>query len=142
MAEVEGLRFGERIKAAHQERRLAGKKTNGTTAIGWRAKRKRMLPNHEERSIGRIILKLRRRGLTFVTIAAELNRRRIPTRPIHCRRGPSRRMPWSETTVARWHWAAEHGFPITGYWGNYTRSRFRPRDGLHQSAELHRARRK
>lgn len=109
MAEVEGLRFGERIKAAHDERRARGKKTNGTVAIGWRATRgKRVVPCRAERDIARRILRWRRAGAEWPQITARLRRDGVRLRG---------RREIRDTTALRWATAASRGFPLTGYHG-------------------------
>jgi DNA invertase Pin-like site-specific DNA recombinase len=128
VAEWESRRIGERIKDAHAERRAQGRKTNGTVAIGYRAARKRVLPDASERDVARLILRLRRQGHEWRDIAELLNRERIATRPVHRRGKSPQRIAWTADAVARWATAAKHRFPLTGYHGiagNRTRSRAR-----------------
>lgn len=92
-------------------RRTVSVATSGTFTAG-----RRIVADQRERRIGRLILRLRAEGWLWREIAAELNRRKIRTRPRQLKGGrvSKVRVPWRLDAVIRWGQAAAAGFPRVG----------------------------
>jgi len=114
-AEAKSLRFGERIKLAHEERRRQGRKTNGVTPIGWRADKKVLHSQTRERTLARRVLRMHQRGLTHLQIALQLNRERQLPRPVKRKGKRPRIVYWTQSTVGRWKLAGPRKSAIGPY---------------------------
>ncbi len=79
IAEWESARIGERIREAKVEQRAEGRSTNGRARLGYRLRGQRLVPDQRARRVFREIVRLRRKGLAWHAIAAELNGRGVRT---------------------------------------------------------------
>jgi site-specific DNA recombinase len=95
VAQWEAQRIGERNREANVSIRVQGRSVNGRATIGFRLRGKNLVPHAAERKIMREIVRLRKRGLVWREIAAELGRRKAKTREGR---------PWSKQAC----WRAYH----------------------------------